>query len=101
MKSAALVLVGCLMVFVGMGADVWEDCSAWYIAAEDKNGSGHYDSGELVDIRHASDPEFANRGGTRRFNRENISIVTEDVECAVLGRTLPNQKVLYFDGSLS
>lgn len=82
--------------FAAFAGDVWKDCAAYYIGADDKNASGHYDDGELFDICHITDDS---RSGSRDSRYNNISILTEDVECATLGRTLSNQKVLYFDGS--
>lgn len=93
------LLVACGVVRAG---SVWDDCAAWYVGADDKNGNGYYDSGELFDVRQGGDASSVTHGGTLGMtNRQNVQILTEDVECATLGRTLANQKVLYFDGSLS
>jgi hypothetical protein len=96
-----IAFVACVAVvacgFDAFAGDVWKDCAALYIGADDKNSSGNYEDGELFDICHFTE---SRRGGDRLNDTlNNISILTEDVACATLGRTLPNQKVLYFNGS--
>lgn len=101
------VLIGCaalvcaLMTTVHAGS-VWDDCAAWYIGGVDQNGNGYYDVNELVDIRHAGDPASPMHvTQLENASRQNVQILSENVDCATLGRTLPNQPVLYFDGSCS
>ena len=102
MKKLVMTGVATLAVTTAAWAgNVWKDCAAWYVGADDKNGNGQFETGELIDIRHAGDPESFTHGAKRGLERNNIQVLTEDVECATLGRTLTNQKVLYFDGSLS
>ena len=93
-RLTAIAVCGSFAAFAG---DVWKDCAALYIGADDKNSSGNYEDGELFDICHVTE---SGRGGDRQKDGENnISILTENVACATLGRTLPNQKILYFNGS--
>lgn len=102
MKKLIMTGVSTLaLTTVAWAGSVWNDCAAWYVGADDKNGNGQFETGELFDIRHAGNPDSFTHGAKRALERDNIQILTEDVECATLGRTLTNQKVLYFDGSLS
>ena len=97
MKQIASLVAAVACGFAAFAGDLWKDCAALYIGADDKNSSGNYEDGELFDICHFTE---SRRGGDRLNDTlNNISILTEDVACATLGRTLPNQKVLYFNGS--
>ena len=86
----------------GTDAGVWDDCLTW-IGARDKNDDGKFNSGELVDIRHAGVTDSPTHGG-RLFHsdteRDTVVISTEEVNfplqnnrsivCPVLFFTAPS-----------
>jgi len=83
-NGATLNPVGLLrgQVLRGFTGAVWDDCDLVFDGATDKNGDGLFQTGELVDLRHASEPTRWTQKITRPGSDAlagQVTIGTEDV----------------------
>ena len=94
MKKLVVAVAGVVTLSVGSAfADVWQDCTAWYIGGSGTVGA--FANGDMTDLRHAADPDSPTHGGTNAGNLAGISNCCETVYSAVSGRTFENQRTIY------
>jgi len=93
-----LPVVLALILPLSAGAGVWDDCLSW-ISAEDKNGDGKFNNGELVDIRHAGVADSPTHGGYLYHSdaeHDTVEIVTNGVKFPLRNNTSLNCPVFFF-----
>ncbi len=93
-----LPVVLALLLPMVAGAGVWDDCLCW-VSAEDKNGDGKFNNGELVDIRHAGVANSPTHGGYLFHSdaeHDTVEIVTREVKFPLQDNRSINCPVLYF-----
>lgn len=74
-------------------ADVWQDCTAWYMGGGETVGA--FTNGDMTDLRHAAIPDSPTHGGAYAGNLPGISNRLETVYSAASGRTFENQRTIY------
>lgn len=93
-----LPVVLALLLPMVAGAGVWDDCLSW-VSAEDKNGDGKFNNGELVDIRHAGVADSPTHGGYlfhSDADHDTVEIETKEVKFPLHNNRSLNCPVLYF-----
>lgn len=78
---------------LNLRADVWQDCTAWYMGGSETVGA--FANGDMTDLRHAAIADSPTHGGTTRGNATGISNLCESVYSAASGRTFANQRTIY------